>query len=181
MDKHPFYFLSRSYSYPEQDTVRQSARALSLLANDLGIKEVTPEEIGNISHRDLQAEYVRLFINAADGISAPPYASVYVGNMGILHQQGYDEALACYNEAGLEPAGTGESPDHIAHELTFVGLLLDEERDDLLQRFLKNHLLLWYPRFFQRLMDTAPHPYYSVLGQVSDLCLKLINKEVIHE
>ncbi len=181
IDKHPFYFLSHAYSYPVRDVRQQGAQALNLLASDLGMDEVAIEEIGEISLQDLQVEYVRLFINAVGGVFSPPYASIYVGNMGIFRQQGYDEALTYYREAGLESATTDESPDHIAHELTFVGLLLDKGQDDLLSRFLNKHLLHWYPKFLQRLLDADPCPYYRVLGQVTDLCLKQINKEIIHE
>ncbi len=181
MSDHPFHFLSQLFSYPEKDTVLQSVKTLNLLAADLQQETVPAADIENISLTELQIEYVRLFINAADGFFAPPYASVYVGDAGILRQRGYDEALAFYAEAGLEPSESAESPDHIAHELKFVALLLDEGQDDVLDRFLSKHLLSWYPKFLQRLQDAQPCSFYKVLGQITDLCLRKIQKEVIHE
>ncbi|RUM39896.1 MAG: hypothetical protein DSY80_11235 [Desulfocapsa sp.] len=181
MSDHPFHFLSQLYSYPEQDSLQQNAATLNLLASDLGMGQIHPDEISGYSLLEMQAEYVRLFINSRDGVFAPPYASIYVNDAGILRQQGYDEALAYYAEAGVEAATTTESPDHIAHELGFVALLLDREQDELLDRFLNKHLLLWYPGFLQRLQQAEPCSFYSVLGQITDLCLRKIQKEVIHE
>jgi len=180
-EQHPFHFLSQAFSYPEKDSIKESIKTLSLLASDLGYSIEQPELLEGDSLQDMQVEYVRLFINAADGIFAPPYASIYVNGAGILRQQGYDEALSYYSEAGVEPVADNESPDHIAHELGFVGLLLDKEQDDILDRFLEKHLLQWYPAFLQRLQDASPRPFYSVLGQITDLCLRQIPKEVIHE
>ncbi len=181
MSDHPFHFLSQVFCYPEQDTIVQNAQTLNLLAGDLHLDPISLVDRDSLALIEMQAEYVRLFINAADGVFAPPYASIYVGNMGILKQQGYDEALAFYAEAGVEATATTESPDHISHELSFVGLLLDEGQDELLDRFLTKHLLPWYSTFMQRLLDAEPCSFYKVLGQITDLCLRKIQKEVIHE
>jgi len=179
--KHPFFFLSESFSYPETDTLAEKSRALVLLAQDLGLDVPVAEEISAIPFIDLQAEYVRLFINSADGVFAPPYASIYVNDAGILHQQGYDDALSFYARAEMAPAETTESPDHIAHELAFVGLLLDAENNKLLAGFLSGHLCVWYSGFLQRLQDAQANSFYSVLGQVTNLCLTHLQKEVVHE
>ncbi len=182
MAKHPFYFLSKVFSYPENDSMEQDRETLRLLATDFGTV-VGEADISDESYPllDMQVEYVRLFINAADGVFAPPYASLYINNAGMLRQQGYDEALAFYAEAGVEPLAEKESPDHIAHELNFVGFLIDEGRDELLHRFLSEHLLVWYPTFLQQLLDACPNEFYRELGRISDLCLRQIEEEIIHE
>lgn len=182
MAKHPFYFLSKAFSYPEQDSMKQDRETLRLLATDFGT-EVGKADTSDKSYPllDMQVEYVRLFINSADGVYAPPYASLYVNNSGMLQQQGYDEALAFYAEAGMEPLAEKESPDHIAYELNFVGFLIDEGLDELLQRFLNKHLAVWYPTFLQRLLDASPNEFYRELGQISGLCLRQIQEERIHE
>ena len=179
MSQHPFHFLSRGFTYPETASFLGTDKPLRLLAGDLGID--VPEQLVPDSLTDMQAEYVRLFINAMGGVGAPPYASVYINHAGILCQQGYDEALSFYSEAGLEPVGNGESPDHIAHELAFVGLLLDQGQDELAERFLEKHLGRWYPAFLEKLLNAEPDPFYRALGQVTDLCLKHAKKEVVHE
>ena len=178
---HPFHFLSHCFAYPEEKTFLDNGEALLLLAGDLGIDgpgagtEIAPELV------DLQAEYVRLFINGPGGVAAPPYASIYVNHSGLLRQQGYDEAMEMYRRAGLEPARTNESPDHIGHELAFLALLLDQDNLPLVASFLKTHLCKWYPRFHERLLAAEPDLFYTYLTQVTDLCLKQTLKEVLHE
>lgn len=181
MKNHPFHFLSQSFSYPEKNTIQHNRTTLCLLAADTGIDPIPPELMQEILLQDLQTEYVRLFINAVNGAVAHPYASVYVHDAGILCQQGHDDALAYYSRAEMEPLATDESPDHIAYELAFVGILLDKGSDKLLDSFVTKHLMTWFPNFLQTLLKAKPHPFYSVLGQVTNLCLKHISKEVVHE
>jgi len=177
MPTHPFYFLSHCFNYPDMDSFEKSAKVLSLLATDMDI-QATVSQLQETALVDQQAEYVRLFINGPGGMAAPPYASVYINNAGILKQQGYDQALAMYCRAGLEPTGGSESADHISHELAFIGLLLEQENEQLLNSFLQDHFFLWYPAFSERLMRSSPRPFYKILAQVTDQCLQQINTEV---
>jgi len=181
-DQHPFYFLSAAFVYPEQDNIKSISEVLNSLASDMGMDNV-PQDTLNIPFEDLQAEYVRLFINSPGGVAAPPYASIYIHNSGLLLQQGHDQALAFYRKAGLEPVESNEYGDHLSHELAFVGRLFDKNDDELLCEFLEEHLLKWYPDFLQRLLAANPCPFYSLLGQVTDLCLKHMKEkeEVAHE
>ena len=181
MDTQPFFFLAQAFLYPEKADLGPTARALMSLAADCSLNVSDQTSLFDLPLEEMQAEYVRLFINAFEGGVAHPYASIYIQNMGILRQQGYDEAFSFYREAGLDPIENGESADHISHELTFVGMLLDSGADDILLRFLNNHLLRWYPLFLQRLQDARPSSFYSVLAQVTDLCLKQLKKEVVDE
>jgi len=178
---HPFFFLSECFSYPETDTLAAKSRALVLLAQDFALDAPPANEMSAHSLIDLQAEYVRLFINAADGVFAPPYASIYVNNTEILYQQGHDEAISFYSRAGMAPLESEESPDHIAHELSFTGLLLDAGNHELLADFLTGHLCVWYPGFLQRLRNARSYSFYRVLGKVTDLCLTQLRKEVVYE
>ncbi len=178
---HPFYFLSSCFDYPDKDTpVANLSDALVLLAGDMGLQlESDRKQVPELE--TLQAEYVRLFINSPGGVAAPPYASVYVNHSGIMRQKGYDEAMFFYNKAGFEPVESGESPDHIMHELNFLGLLLDRDDMSLTSDFLNSHLCKWYPRFEQRIVIAEPLPFFQILAQVTHLCLKQTLKEVMHE
>jgi len=177
MPAHPFHFLASCFNYPDKDIFEGKAEALSLLAADMNISEKISRDL-KISLVEQQAEYVRLFINGPGGVAAPPYASVYIHNAGILNQQGYDQALAMYYQAGLEPVEGNESPDHISHELTFIGRLFELDNDKLLDSFLQEHFAKWYPAFSERLMLADPIPFYKILAQVTDRCLQKIDTEV---
>ncbi|HHD57471.1 MAG TPA: hypothetical protein ENK89_07340 [Desulfobulbaceae bacterium] len=177
MPTHPFHFLANCFSYPEEGIHEGRTEALTLLAADLEL-DVDEYELAPMMLQDQQAEYVRLFINGPGGVAAPPYASVYINNAGILHQQGYDQALAMYCRAGLEPVDENESPDHISHELTFIGLLMELGDQQLLDTFIQDHFSKWYPAFYERLILADPIPFYKTLAQVTDRCLQQIYMEV---
>jgi len=150
---------------------------LGCLSTDLGIELNRQEAELRISPTDLQAEYVRLFINSPAGIPAPPYASIYIGKRGILLQQGHDEAMGFYKLAGLETIESTECEDHIAFELAFIGHLIEDERLDLLHEFIHEHVLKWYPEFLERLQSAQPCHFYKILGQITGLCLQQILTE----
>ncbi len=176
---HPFHFLSAAFSYPRfGDSLLSAVTALAALATDLDLNAPPASALAPPSLTDLEAEYVRLFDNAPGGVPAPPWASVYLGGSNVLMQEGHDQALAFYRQAGIEPAGASEYADHLVQELAFVGILLDEKRPALLGRFLADHLLRWYPLFHQRLQEADPCPFYRLLGQVTHLCLHHTEKEV---
>lgn len=177
-DQHPFYYLSTAFTYPEYCDSGPPVAALLSLANDMGLKDLPAPTHQSFALKRLQAEYVRLFINAPGGVPAPPYASVYIRGKGILMQQGYAQAMAFYCKAGLEPTESNECEDHIGHELAFIGHLLDHDQFELLDEFLDAHVMAWYPLFLQHLLAADPGIFYQILGQVTELCIDhLKNKE----
>ncbi|NDY43263.1 molecular chaperone TorD family protein [Dissulfurirhabdus thermomarina] len=171
-------FLGRAFQYPDAQVALHGAWTLKKLARDLGLDL---PDVPEISLEELQTEYTRLFINSPEGAAAPPYASIYRHRAGFLYQEGHDEALSYYREMGFEPVEGPEPGDHIGFELAFVGLLLEEGRLDLLERFLGGHLLKWYPELAARLLAARPHPFYAALAQVTDACLNRLLEEVVHE
>jgi len=182
LDQHPFYFLSTAFTYPEHPDLTPPLEALLALAMDMGLEDLQPESTDTFPLKYLQAEYVRLFINSPGGVPAPPYASIYIQNRGILMQEGHEQAMSFYKRAGLEPVKSSECEDHLAHELAFIGRLLDNDQAELLDEFISEHLLFWYPIFLQRLLAAQPCQFYMILGQVTDLCIKhIMTKEAAHE
>lgn len=74
----------------------------------------------------LEADYVRLFINNKEGLTAPLYESCY--GPGQSRTMG-KSALAMRNrleKAGLKPSGNlaGEPPDHLCIQLEYLFVLL---------------------------------------------------------
>ncbi len=127
--------LSRLFSYPQGYPGE----------GDLKKAGVT---LGGITLQALQAEYVRLFINALPETVCPPYGACYLE--GTLMGRSTTELRDLYAAYGFS---TEEMPDHIAVELEFLALLcmapkrgeVGEGIDTLLV-----HLRSWTPRFFEQ-------------------------------
>ena len=176
---HPFNFLANAFLYPED---------ISFFKNGLKVLEELAEllkvgsPVASIPPlRELQEEYMRLFVNSPEGVVAPPYASFYRHGQRLLFQEGYDEAIAFYQEAGLQPVDRAEPADHISHELAFVGILLDAGELGILERFLDKHLLKWYPQFQNRLSKVSSARWYPWLGKITGNLLQKLDKEVFYE
>jgi len=124
-----------------------------------------------------EAEHVRLFVNALEGVAAPPYASFY--HEGRLLGRPAQEALAFYRrfQLGQGPACT-DPPDHIAVELEFLRLLCSlqedclargrrEEAESFLQdqaEFFFLHLFPWAPSFCRKVLAAGRLAFYSLLA-----------------
>jgi TorA maturation chaperone TorD len=133
---------------------------------------------------DLEVERVRLFVNAAGGVPAPPYASWYLdGTLGGPSTAGVLEAYAaqCLEVA---PDG-GQPPDHIAVELEFLHLLCRHQLAARATRdapalaaaraaetaFLSGHFRRWVPRFAAAIRGAAPGPLFaSAADALTALC-----------
>jgi len=171
------WILAEAFLYPEE-TWKEIFSHLFSLAQVLGLP--LPEDLQVKNLRELQAEYTRLFINSPYSTPVPPYASVYLSLDRRLQGEGYEQARAFYRQAGLEPVEEGELADHLAYELSFMALLLEEGRFPLLGRFLSEHFLRWYPRFLVALEQADPLPLYRLLGRIV-LAITHKLQEVVHE
>ena len=174
-----FHCLSEAFSFPNVSP-RETCRILEPLSQFPKDNKLV-DSINATTLDDLQAEYTRLFINAPHKVPAPPYASVYLSEKGQLFQDGYDDAVKFYLDAGLEPVQGPEPADNIFYELEFVAMLLEYKKNDLLCSFLESHLLKWYPKFLDNLLAANPHIYYDVIARFTMSNLEDLKKEVCHE
>lgn len=127
---------------------------------------------------ELAADYAGLFLNAG---SCPvyPYESVYTSPEQLLMQEARDKVQRMYASCGLTLSGEFHEPeDHIAFEMEFMSHLCfraiaaSEEGNAETARahlrsqreFLKDHLLLWIPRFCEDLVTNATTDFYRALG-----------------
>ena len=96
----------------------------------------------------LEAEYVRLFVNAMPEVPCPPYASAYL--QGTLYGTVTARVRELYRKWGVD---THEVPDHFAVEAAFLaGLLAAAPDDDEALRdlaWLRGHLRSWAPTFLR--------------------------------
>jgi len=110
-----------------------------------------------------------------------PYASVYLGNEGMLGGEAQDRITGFWRALALEPP---EEPDHLTvmlacyaeicqrQEASASGLVRDRLR---LARgvWLWEHLLSWLPIYLEKLEELAP-PFYLQWG-------KLLNSALVEE
>lgn len=98
---------------------------------------------------------------------AYPYASIYLGEEGMLGGEARDRVAGFWRALGLVPPA---EPDHIASLLGLYAALIEaEERETDSARstlarssrkaLLWEHLLSWLPAYLDKLIEIAP-PYY---------------------
>ena len=123
-------------------------------------------------------EYTRLFIDAFPHVIAPPYGSIYLEKEGLVSAKTTSEVLRFYNEVGfILKEDHHDLPDHIAHELEFMGLLADQESrasgggrirmEEVQLDFLSRHIIPWVPLFCKKVTEQSLLPFYSILGNLT--------------
>jgi len=170
--------LAEAFLYPEEGFLSLISY-LQALSRKMGLNLNGDFQVQDLE--ELKLEYTRLFITSPYRTPAPPYASVYLSSDRRLKGEGYDQALAFYREAGYEPIEEGDFADHVAYELAFMALLLEENRKDLLRAFLEEHFLKWYPRFLVSLKQAEPKPFYRALGDLVSVITNRLWEEVVYE
>lgn len=131
---------------------------------------------------DVEADYVRLFVNAPGGVAAPPYASWYLE--GRLLGAAASWAAAAYARQGLEPApDAGEPPDYLSTELEFMHFLCRHETAarttadaqalalvlDAQAAFVHEHLARWMPLMLARTRSAKPGPVVAAATTLAEL------------
>lgn len=107
----------------------------------------------------LEAERVRLFVNASGGVPAPPYASWWMER--TVRGAAAERAAVFYRADGLDTLAGAGPADSLAVELEYVHYLLQHQRaaratdEPRLEaqarereaRFLQEHVRPWIPAF----------------------------------
>jgi TorA maturation chaperone TorD len=154
LDAGELELLSRLFAYPDEPPA----------AADLARIETTWGEDGDQeAFQALQAEYVRLFINALPEITCPPYGSVYLE--GVLMGESTVRLRNLYSRYGWQ---TDEMADHIAVELEFLVLLAALGEDRAIKedyQFVWDHLHLWAPAFFDRVEENDRSGFYRAASR----------------
>ena len=144
--------------------------------------------VAGSSTDDLLANHVRLFVNARDGIVAPPYASWYLDRRLLGPSSQWVEQA--YARQGLERApDAGEPPDYIGTELEFLLFLA---RHELAARstgdadalsvvldgettFVLSHVVRWVPAFVADVRAAEPG---AVFAAAADLLSAVMQDDV---
>ncbi len=174
----------------------QTAQAFSILSDEEGdVLGKTPlflDELKNDRANDskfldkLKSEYTRLFVGPLT-LVAPPWESVYYNDDAMLFQASTLKVREFYRSFGLLPEGYPHvADDSLALELAFMTELSnramsaftagdDAELKKLLDgsaRFLREHLLVWIPRFLKKLADAETDYLYPQVCLILDSFIK---------
>ena len=144
-----------------------------------------PDEKVLFAH--LEQTYVSLFVNARGGIAASLYQSCYadpkepqrenslMGEPAVMMKERFaSKGLAL--DSGLH-----EPPDHLAIELEYLYFLLQKgwaENDAAhlseAAAFVETELLVWVPRFEERLREASAGAFYAQVASILVAALRLL-------
>lgn len=133
---------------------------------------------------ELAADFCDLFLKS-DRDSALPYASMYIGQSGLLNDTPAKEMEELMAKHGVAvEKELNEPADHLAIELDFLGNLiirsneLEQERhlEDALKEqeaFIQQHLLSWVPKFSAKCQTLDDFGFYSAIASLTSAFLEL--------
>ncbi|HLO34468.1 MAG TPA: molecular chaperone TorD family protein, partial [Candidatus Deferrimicrobium sp.] len=119
-------------------------------------------------------DYAEVFL-----FGAYPYASVYLGEQGMLGGEARDRVAGFWRALGLTPPA---EPDHIAALLGLYAALIEAEETapdpatsalcrSSRKALLWEHLLSWLPVYLDKVVDLAP-TYYAAWAGLLDASLR---------
>lgn len=124
---------------------------------------------------ELAADFCGLFL-MSDKSGALPYASIYIGESGLLNDKPAQEMEMLMQQKGIAlQEGLKEPADHVALELDFLGNMiirsnelerLDHINDALLEQkaFIEKHLLSWLPKFSDKCKQQDEFGFYAAVA-----------------
>ena len=127
---------------------------------------------GDSLYQHLEEGYVRLFISAKGGITAPLYESCYEFEGAPLMGRAAAEMKERFKTKNLSVADTiQEPPDHLSIELEYLYFLLDKgwrEEDDALvteaAEFASDTMLPWVSELSEKLASEEKCQYYPIMA-----------------
>jgi TorA-specific chaperone len=134
----------------------------------------------------LEQAYVRLFISARAGVTAPLYASCYANietvEKALLMGQPAIDMKSRFESKGLSLSDQiHEPPDHISIELEYLYFLLDkgwsDDDPDLIEEataFAAELMLPWVSEFEARLANEKECRFYPLMASILKAFLEII-------
>lgn len=127
-------------------------------------------------YAELAKEYRRLFVGPAKKV-APPWGSVYTDRECVTFGVTTLELRQWMREHGIARLADDRTPeDSIGLMLTLMAWIADE-RPELLDEYLRDHLLTWAPHFLEIMEAGSEHPSYRALAQLTKASLEGIQRE----
>lgn len=127
-------------------------------------------------HDDVVWEYRRLFVGPGH-LPAPPWGSVYTDRECVVFGESTLALRAWMRAVGVERLADERTPeDHIGLMLALLSFLA-AERSELVDDYLRDHLLTWAPHYLEALEEAAEQPFYVGLARLTRLTLVGLQRE----
>ena len=170
-------------------TSEATAEAFSLLSEEEGdVMSKVPAFLAEVKNDASKAdfiervreEYNRLFVGPVK-LVAPPWESVYRGKEAMLFQESTLEVRQAYRKYGLKTASEHRvADDSLALELDFMRHLAVRAQEALAAGddaavkealtgsadFLREHLLVWIPKFLDKMKDAPTDCLYPQMSLI---------------
>ena len=135
---------------------------------------------GDSLYQNLEEGYVRLFISAKGGITAPLYESCYELEGAPLMGAAATEMKERFEAKGLSVVDTiQEPPDHLSMELEYLYFLLDKgwrDQDGALvtegSAFAAETMLTWVSKLHERLASEKQCLFYALMVSILEDILR---------
>ena len=119
--KNVLFFLSLAFRYPRESVYAELGRLLPVFEDFFKAYAGNVPELPNLE--ELQAEYIRLFVNSWGRLPAVPYASFYLDG-GVLMGESYHKLCQIMGRTGFVlDESAGELEDHLAILLEYGSVL----------------------------------------------------------
>lgn len=111
-------------------------------------------------------EYRRLFVGP-QAKAAPPWGSVYTDRECVVFGEATLELRQWMRESGIRNLGQEKEPeDHIGLLLMLMAWI-SENKPELLDDFLGNHVLTWSTHFLDLVESQTEHSFFTGLAQIT--------------
>ncbi len=176
------YKLSASgLSYPEKPMIKELASGKFLTGMlkvsrifDLGLEERVLEVRESLKDRPIQplareveSEYVRLFVADTGGARVKPFGAYYLD--GEVMGDSVKKVTSLYSKSGMVKTEDYQGqPDHVSVELEFLFKLTQsslEKKYRLHAEFYDELLQPWLDEFKSRVVEETNHGFYSLLAK----------------
>ncbi|MEG1398112.1 MAG: Tat proofreading chaperone DmsD [Raoultibacter sp.] len=133
-----------------------------------------------LGSEDLIWEYRRLFIGPAPK-PAPPWGSVYTDRECVVFGESCLALRQWMREVGIQREADDQTPeDHIGILLLLMAWIV-QNKPELIEDFLRLHVLPWSSHFLEALADAAEQPFYEGLARLTRASLEGLQRELALE
>ncbi|MBE6473656.1 MAG: Tat proofreading chaperone DmsD [Coriobacteriaceae bacterium] len=140
-----------------------------------GVRDMV-EGLAGASAENLSWEFRRLFVGP-EHKAAAPWGSVYTDHDGVIFGESALALAAWMRRQGIDRLSReGDPEDHIGLLLALMAWIA-RNRPELLDEFLRDHVLTWSSHYLNKLEQEARLPFYRGLAVVTRESLEGIQSE----